>query len=139
VRAIARWLIVAVTICSWIAISNHCAFRAVAAKTETGQAGCPFHPKPAKPQPQSKGIECCKILRAVSTTPAKTLAPAVVDLLRHFDLGFDQFATLTPPKIFFTSATLDTGPPGTTSFIELIGSMRSHAPPFSLNAVRDRA
>jgi hypothetical protein len=128
VKATARGVIVALTICSWIAISNHCAFRALATKTNATQSGCPFHSKPAKPQPQSAGTECCKILSAVSTTPAKILAPATADLVQ-VDLAFDRFAVLPPPKISFLPATLDTGPPGTTSFVELIGSMRAHAPP----------
>jgi hypothetical protein len=128
VRATARCLIVAITICSWIAISNHCALRAIATKTNTTQSGCPFHSKPAKPQPQPAGTECCRILRAVSTTPAKILAPAIVDLV-HVDLVHVDLAVFPPPKISFMPATLDTGPPGTTSFVELIGSMRAHAPP----------
>jgi hypothetical protein len=128
VKAAARCLIVVLTICSWIAISNHCSLRALATKTDTTQSGCPFHSKPAKPLPQSAGIECCKILRAVSTTPAKILAPAITDLL-HVDLALDAVAVFPPPKISIAPATLDTGPPGRTSFVELIGSMRAHAPP----------
>jgi hypothetical protein len=116
------------TICAWIAISNHCSLRALATKTDTTQNGCPFHSKPAKPQPLPAGIECCKILRAVSTTPAKILAPSIVDLVQ-VDLAFERLAIFPPPKISFLPATLDTGPPGTTSFVELIGSMRAHAPP----------
>jgi hypothetical protein len=128
VKATARCLIVAITICSWIAISNHCAFRALATKTDAAQSGCPFHSKPAKPQPQPAGTECCKILRAVSTAPAEILAPAIVDLI-PVDLPLVKFAAFAPPKISFTPLTLDTGPPGRTSFFELIGSMRAHAPP----------
>jgi hypothetical protein len=130
VKATARCLIVAITILSWIAISNHCSLRALGTKADATQSGCPFHSKPAKPQSPSAGIECCKILRAVSTTPAKILAPAITDLL-HVDLAFDAVAVFAPPKISFTSVTLDTGPPGRTSFVELIGSMRAHAPPVS--------
>jgi len=129
VKAIPRCLIAAITICAWIAISNHCALRAINAKTDTTQSGCPFHSKPAKPQPQPAGTECCKILRAVSTTPAKILAPAIVDVV-PVDFAFDPIAVLPSPRISFTRATLDTGPPGRTSFVELIGSMRAHAPPF---------
>jgi len=128
VKASARGVIVALTICSWIAISNHCAFRAIATKTDRAESGCPFHSKPAKPQPPPAGTECCKILRAVSTTPAKILAPAIVDLI-HVDLPLVKFAAFAPPKISFTRLSLDTGPPGRTSFVELIGSMRAHAPP----------
>jgi len=131
VKAIARCLFVALTICSWIAISNHCSLRALATKTDTTENGCPFHSKPAKHQPQPAGTECCKILRAVSTTPAKILAPAIIDLVQ-VDLAFDTLAAFPPPKISFTPATLDTGPPGRTSFVELIGSMHAHAPPLSV-------
>jgi hypothetical protein len=129
VKATARCLIAAITIVSWIAISNHCAIRALTTKVDPTQSGCPFHSKPAKPQQQPAGTECCKILRAVSTTPARVLAPAIVDVV-PVDFAFDQIAVLTSPKISFLPATLDTGPPGRTSFIELIGSMRAHAPPF---------
>jgi hypothetical protein len=128
VKATARCVIVGMTIFSWIAISNHCALRAITTTTDTTQSGCPFHSKPAKPQPQPAGTECCKILRAVSTTPAKILAPAISDLVQ-VDLAFERLAVFPPPKISFTPATLDTGPPGRTSFVELIGSMRAHAPP----------
>ncbi|HWY50432.1 MAG TPA: hypothetical protein VNW72_03020 [Chthoniobacterales bacterium] len=129
-KATARCLIVAITIFSWIAISNHCSLRALASKTDTTQSGCPFHSKPAKHQPQPAGTECCKILRAVSTTPAKSLAPSIVDLV-HVDFALDAIALLPSAIISFTPATLDTGPPGRTSFVELIGSMHAHAPPVS--------
>jgi len=128
VKATARCLIIAITICAWIAISNHCALRAITSTTDTTQSGCPFHSKPTKPEPQPVGIECCKILRAISTTPAKILAPAIVDLVQ-VDLAFEKLAAFPPPKISFLPATLDTGPPGRTSFVELIESMRAHAPP----------
>jgi hypothetical protein len=128
VRAAARCLIIGITICAWIAISNHCAFRALGTKTASAQSECPFHSKPAKPKSQPSGIECCKVLRAVCKTSAKILAPVVVDLV-HVDLGFESRAVLLTPEISLFAATLDTGPPGTTSFIELIGSMQSHAPP----------
>ena len=124
-RIAARCLIVALTICAWIGISNHCAFRAVAGKRDTAHNGCPFHSKPAKPQSQSSGIECCKILRALAMAPAKDLAPAIVDF------AFAELVVLSPPKISFAPLTLDTGPPGTTSFVELVGSVRPHAPPFA--------
>jgi hypothetical protein len=129
VRAAGRYLIVAITIASWIAISNHCALAAAATKASSTQSACPFHSKPAKSQPPSNGVECCKILRAVSLTPAKTPTPAVAVLL-HVDVVADALSILLPPKISFAPATLDTGPPGTTSFAELVGSVQSHAPPF---------
>lgn len=124
--ATARWLIVGVTICSWIAISNHCALRAIAAKAET-KSSCPFHSKPAKPSSKSSA-ECCKLLRAVPTTPAKEIAPAIIDL---FPVGkpFHEIAALDPLEISVAPGTLDTGPPGKTSFAELTVSVHAHAPP----------
>jgi hypothetical protein len=123
VRATTRCLVVAIAISSWLAISNHCAIGAVAAKSET-TSSCPFHSKPAKPQPKTIVTECCKVLRAIAITPAKNVAPAVVDF------SFGELVVLAPRKIAFAQATLDTGPPGKTSFLELSRSMRAHAPPF---------
>jgi hypothetical protein len=128
VKATARCLIAAITICAWIAISNHCAIRALTTKSQTAHTGCPFHSQPAKPQPEPAGTACCKVLRALPTTPAKDLTPAIIDLF-PVNSTFHQLAIVEPPKISFLPATLDTGPPGRTSFVELIGSMRAHAPP----------
>jgi hypothetical protein len=126
VKATARWLIVVAIIFSWLALSNHCVVTALALKPPAKESGCPFHSKPAKEQPRS--IECCKVLRAIPTTPVKELAPAIIDLL-PLNNALHQLATLEPPKISFAPATLDTGPPGKTSFVELNRSVRAHAPP----------
>jgi hypothetical protein len=127
VKATARCLLVAIMICAWLAISNHCAIRAVAAKTDTTQNVCPFHSKPAKSKPNP--TECCKILRAIANAAAKALTPSVLDL-PDVDLGSTAFAVFATPKISFAPATADTGPPGKTSFLELNRSLRPHAPPF---------
>ena len=68
-------------IASWIAISNHCVFGAIAPTPDRTQNECPFHSKPAKPKMPAAGVQCCKILRATTTTPAKIPARAVVDLV----------------------------------------------------------
>lgn len=47
-KAVMRYASVAIAICSWIAVSNHCAFAAVAAEIDKPQTECPFHSKPAK-------------------------------------------------------------------------------------------
>ena len=116
-----------VAISSWLAISNHCAFSAIAARTDSIENGCPFHSKPVKPK-SSDTQPCCKILRAVVTTHAKNLAPAIVDLVPS-NFALEKLMAFVPPEISFAPATLDTGPPGKTSFTELIGSVRAHAPP----------
>src|SRR5215475_1412090 len=63
--ATTRCAAVAIAICSWIAVSNHCAFAAVASELNKAQTECPFHSKPAKQKEQSSQVQCCKILRAV--------------------------------------------------------------------------
>jgi hypothetical protein len=128
VRPIARCLGVAITICAWIAISNHCALAAIGTKSHSTHSCCASPSKPAKPEPKS--IQCCKILRAISNASPKNLAPAIVDL-SPLDLSFTELVAFAPLKISFLPAILDTGPPGKTSFVELIGNVRAHAPPFS--------
>ena len=126
VKTSARCVIIAITICSWLAISNHCAVSAVAAKTEATQSECPFHSKPAKQKENSANVECCKVLRALVAKFAKNWARDDAKC-SDVDLSVALLVVLTDP---FNSAPLllDTGP-GKTSFVELIGSMLAHAPP----------
>jgi hypothetical protein len=127
-RTVVRTLTVAIAVASWLAISNHCAFAAIASKPQPTTSGCLFHPKPATPQQAPAGIQCCKILRAITTTPAKTVARALVGLA-HVHLAGDTSIVSPPARLSFAPDTLDTGPPGSTSFSELIGSVQAHAPP----------
>jgi hypothetical protein len=131
VRASARSLIVAITICSWIAISNHCAFAAVATKTDSVQTECPFHSTPAKQKQQSSQVQCCKILRAV--VPAVTKSWARDDAkFFHVELRVEEFVLVEFLPNAQASSSLDTGPPDAHSFAELIlqRSLFAHAPPF---------
>jgi hypothetical protein len=116
-----------VAICSWFAISNHCAFTALATKTDSTE--CPFHSKP-KEKP-STGAQCCKVLRAVASAPAKSWARDDTKL-SNADVCRDQCAFTSPyshPALVPLS--LDTGPPRVRSFAELIlqRSLLAHAPP----------
>ncbi len=124
-------LTVLVTMSAWLAISNHCALGAAAApEIKSTPNECPFHSKrstPARPK-QSSDSPCCKILRAIVASSAKDFARPMVDLA-GVDFSFAKLLIFAPPKISFDSFALDTGPPGTTSFPELIGSMLAHAPP----------
>jgi hypothetical protein len=124
-------LIVAITICSWIAVSNHCAFAAVAPETDKAQTACPFHSKPAKQKEQSSQVQCCKILRAVVFAKTKDWARD------DAKFGDANFAAQANTFVAYSSRTvepllLDTGPPGIFSFAELIlqQSLLAHAPPF---------
>jgi hypothetical protein len=125
-----RWLIVLVTMLSWFGMSNHCVLGIAIPRDRPARSECPFHSHPSKPAKQktSSELPCCKILRAIAVSFAKNLARAIVDL-DYVDLAFANLVVFAPPKISFRSATLDTGPPGATSFAELIGSMHAHAPP----------
>ncbi len=127
VKAITRCVTVAIAISSWIAISNHCALGAVATKTDTSESECPFHSKPAKQPGNSSNLLCCKILRAVFAAVAKDWA--------RDDANFSDVDLSVVLRIVLTEShnaaplLLDTGPPGKTLFVELIGSILANAPP----------
>jgi len=131
VKASARCLIVATTICSWIAISNHCAFATMATKTDSAQTACPFHSKPAKQKQQTSQVQCCKILRAVVLAKTKNWARDDAKV-SSVDLCVEERAPITYSSRNRTLLLLDTGPLGARSFAELIlqRSLLAHAPPF---------
>ena len=129
-KASMRCLIVAITICSWFSISNHCAFAAMATKSDSTLAACPFHSKPEKPKKQSSQVQCCKILRAVVPTIAKSWTRGDGDVSDiHFP--FEDCRLLAHFRDPLAPLLLDTGPPGAHSFAELIlqQSLLAHAPP----------
>jgi hypothetical protein len=129
-NARARYMVVAIAICSWFAISNHCALAAVATKTDSAQAECPFHSKPAKQKQEPSQLQCCKILRAVVFAQTKTWAR---DDAKFSDVSLrvEEFAHLAFSHNAQESLPLDTGPPAARSFAELIlqRSLLAHAPP----------
>jgi hypothetical protein len=131
VNATIRCAAVAIAICSWIAISNHCAFAAVAAENEKAQTDCPFHSKPAKQKEQSSQVQCCKVLRAVVLAKTKYW---VRNDAKFCDANFpvQTGAFIVYPSRAVAPLLLDTGPPGAFSFAELIlqRSLFAHAPPF---------
>jgi hypothetical protein len=130
VKAIIRSASVAIAICSWIAISNHCAFAAVATKTDSVRTECPFHSKPAQQKHEPSQLQCCKILRAVVFAQTKSWAR---DDAKSFDVDFrvEEFMLVALLPNVQASWSLDTGPPGARSFPELIlqQSLLAHAPP----------
>jgi hypothetical protein len=128
VRAGARYLIVTITICSWIAISNHCAFATLATKTDSAQATCPFH---STQKQQSAQVQCCKILRAIVLAKTKTWARNDAKF-SDVALRVDYITLNVLSRNAQASSVLDTGPPDAYSFAELIlqRSLFAHAPPF---------
>ena len=120
--------IVVVAICSWFAISNHCVFAALATN-DTASRQCPFHSKP-KEKP-STGAQCCKILRAVASVPAKGWARDDRNLSDSDGYGGERALAIGYSQTTLVPLSLDTGPPGVLSFAELIlqRSLLAHAPP----------
>src|SRR6058998_2060641 len=128
-KASMRWAIVTLAICSWIAISNHCAFAAIATENAKAQTECPFHSKPAKQKEQSSQVQCCKILRAVVLAKTKDWARDDAKFSNaNVLLEIGAFATYSLRSV--APLLLDTGPPGhVLSFTELIlqRSILAHA------------
>ena len=125
-----RAMTVATVICSWLVISNHCAFGAIASPVHETESACPFHSKPAKPQPSSAGTQCCKTLRAVVPIVTKSWARDDAKF-SDFDLRFEEFALIALSGGTKTPLLLDTGPPDASTFAELTlqRSLLAHAPP----------
>ena len=129
-KAVTRCAVVLIAICSWLAISNHCAFAAVATKADSAQTECPFHSTPVKQKQEPSQLQCCKILRAVVFAQTKSWAR---DDAKFFDLDLcvDYITLNVLSRNTQASSSLDTGPPGAHSFAELIlqRSLFAHAPP----------
>ena len=126
----ARCMVVTVAICSWIAISNHCAFAALATKPASAQNECPFHSKPAKQKEQSSQVQCCKVLRAVVLAKTKSWTRDHANFSAVVPY-FEKWARVGHSRAALAPLFLDTGPPGAHSFAELIlqRSLFAHAPP----------
>lgn len=124
-----RCLVVLPLLCSWLAISNHCALAAVATAPEASSADCPFHSQPKKKQPVVK--ECCKTLRAVLAKTGKDWAR---DDARFLTLDLTISCAFIPVETHnLVPLLLDTGPPGARTFAELIlqRSLLALAPPLA--------
>lgn len=131
VKASVRCVGVTIAICSWIALSNHCAFAAVATEIDKAQTECPFHTKPAKQKEQSSQVQCCKVLRAVVLAKTKDWARDDAKFCdANLPVQAGAFVAYSSPTL--APLLLDTGPPGAFSFAELIlqRSLFAHAPPF---------
>jgi hypothetical protein len=129
-KASMRRAAVAITICSWIAISNHCAFAALATRDDSAQSTCPFHSQPAKQKHENPQLQCCKILCAVVPSIAKSWTRSDGDF-SDINFPFEDCRLLGRFRDTLAPLLLDTGPPEAHSFAELIlqQSLLAHAPP----------
>jgi hypothetical protein len=130
-RHIGRIAIGAVTIAAWFSISNHCALSAFEpAHRAQAHAACHGNPgAPAKSPAKGEAAPCCKLVRA-------TLAKSDQPVTQNYFTGSLQAwlsAALVLNEQFHwrQSFELDTGPPFSESFAELVlqRSLLSHAPP----------
>jgi hypothetical protein len=126
---------------SWNLATVHCAFSAVATSRVVSTASeaadeCPMHAaKKAAPEPSKKkgctDSPCCKTLPASAAATASFPGKLQVDPtpIRYFSICDGHTAAAAVCR---SSSALDTGPPGTDAFIEIVvrRSVRAHAPPF---------
>jgi hypothetical protein len=127
-RSVLRAVASCLVICSWLAISNHCALAALSAPPRATES-CPMHSKPAQPKNES-GSVCCQILRA---QPAPAVVKADAPSAEWLAAGFD-FAVAVVGGVETRAPlplALDTGPPRLVSFAASVlqRSLRAHAPP----------
>ncbi len=94
-KASMRWAIVTVAICSWIAVSNHCAFAAVATESDKGQTECPFHSKPAKQKEQSRARDVLNASCGVVVTRHRSAIRRV--FIRRINSAAESFRSRSTP------------------------------------------
>jgi hypothetical protein len=126
----ARSFVTITAITSWLVVSNHCALAVTTPTEQSVQAACPFHSKPARQKEQSSQLQCCKVLRAVVPTIAKSWTRSDSDFSDiHFP--FEHCRLFAHFRDALASLFLDTGPPDAHSFAELVlqRSLLAHAPP----------
>ena len=100
---------VAIAICSWIAISNHCAFNAVATSSPSIDNECPFHSKPAKKKGNRQRSNAAKFCVPWFRSCCKSWTrddARVSDV----DLSVEQ-SVVFPASRNLAPLLLDTGPP----------------------------
>jgi hypothetical protein len=119
------------TMVAWFAISNHCVLGAIEAPVGTPVTHCHDHQSsPVQPSGDDQESPCCKTLRATVAIPVKapeaqqdgsSIAGDFVSRIHAFD---DRRLECVP---YFS----DTGPPGSSTFAELVlqRSILAHAPP----------
>jgi hypothetical protein len=135
-----RFLVVVMSILAWFTARNHCVLaasllRKVAIEHNGMPSGCPMHAKqrPAEPENQNGcgDLPCCKNLRATITSASKLVTNHVFfgALITFFT---PPVAPIPDPRPI---SSLDTGPPGRSSFAELVlhRSILAHAPPVLLS------
>jgi len=136
-----RFLVVVTSILAWFTARNHCVLAAsllqkVAIEHNGMPSGCPMHAKQRPAEPDNKNgcrdLPCCKNLKARITPASKLVTNHVFfgALITFFTPAADA-----PNPGPHPISSLDTGPPGRSSFAELVlhRSILVHAPPVLLS------
>jgi hypothetical protein len=119
------------TMVAWFAISNHCVLGAIEAQAGNPVAHCHDHQSsPAQPGDGDQESPCCKTLRATVAAPVKP-PEAQPDTSLFVYESISQIHAYDDRQLERVSYFADTGPPGASTFAELVlhRSMRVHAPP----------
>ena len=123
---------VLLSLTAWFFLSNHCALGVIGSTAEAvpEAGGCPMHAAPAKKKPAPK-LPCCQEIRAVVAKEVTNAIPFPLRLVGP--CNYVTRALELPPQATIENAGFDTGPPGRSSFAELVlqESMLAHAPPVS--------
>ena len=129
-----RPFIVLLTMAAWFAVSNHCALGALeSSKISPAAADTCCHGNvgsPAKAPVKDDKAPCCKTLRALTIKPAANLNGGFAGAYKPF--AYPSASRIpVPVRITLQLRPLETGPPGRTTFAELVlqRSILSHAPP----------
>jgi hypothetical protein len=126
-----RYTTVLLSLTAWFFLSNHCALGVINSFVEASPeaGGCPMHSAPAKKKPAPK-TPCCKEVRAIV---AKCVQVAALEMRPIASQDYAPEIFLRPSCEALEIDGLDTGPPGSFSFAELVlqESMLAHAPPVS--------
>ena len=123
-------MIALLAICAWFQISNHCALGLLSPAPEAEvHAQCHSQAPTSGDKPQSEeALPCCKVLRAV-VAKADAVTPALLAGAFAYPVEIDLSMRDADQEIAWYE--LDTGPPPSLSFAELIlqRSLLAHAPP----------
>jgi hypothetical protein len=136
---IGQLAIVTVSIVAWFSIFNHCALGGAIARATMQSAAASTHCHGDQPVPSKNGGEketpCCKLLLATLNGDAKTVQNPSTNFLPIQSLAFDVLVCADDAQFRCHLVELDTGPPGSRSFAELIlqRSILTHAPPLFLS------
>ena len=129
-HSISRAGLILLALVSWFAFSNRCVLGQLFAPQQSvavQHACCEKEHQPNQAPSKSDSQECCKGVHALALSAAKAVVPEPVMLALNYLAELEL-----PEPQPHVSAPADTGPPGASSFSELVlhRSLRSHAPPF---------